>query len=320
MSFLNITDPKRRDALVREYATSLQTIQQRNRNERLQNTTDERELAKLFSPVVKANEAVSTTVKNEINPLKRDLQSLTDSVKENTRERKRTKTTEDEGATESVNNDIAVYYLHTKKSERDNVYGIFTNSEGRLQMGTKEVLIQNNDIIVGDVTYQGTEGLWSLIMNTRPKSAEFTNRDVEHYKELLKQTDVIFEPNKNGSTRRPKTSTKWKRTIEPMIAKDSEFFADTTKKHGKGICNHQNQQQKQQQQQQQHQQQPEKQITFLPGDLAGLQTKMKLLLAEFLAGNKTTRNELVNVLDELKRRTKISKNDYTKINSLLASK
>ena len=304
MSFLSITDPKRRDALVREYANAIQTIQQRNRNERLQNTTDERELAKIFSPVVKANEAVSSTFTKEINPLKKDLQSLTDSIKENTREQKRVQTENEQQQQQP--NDIAYYYLKTKTSGKDNVYGIFTNSEGKLQMGTKNVLIQNNNIIVDDVTYEGTEGLWSLVMDTKPKKASYTNRDVDQYKELLKQTDVLFEPHNAGSKRRPRSSTKWKQTIEPLILEDRDFFEEKTtgSKHGEGICGHRDQ--------------PEKQIAFLPGDVPGLQTKMKLLLAEFLAGNHTTRNELVRVLDELKRRGKISKNDYAKTNSLLA--
>ena len=172
-------------------------------------------------------------------------------------------------------------------------------------MGTENVLIQDDNIIVGDVTYEGTEGLWSLIMDTKPKTAEFTNRDVDQYKELLKQTGVIFEPHNAGSKRRPRSSTKWKRTIEPLIMEDRDFFADS--KHGEGICGHRDQHQ------------PDKQIAFLPGDVPGLQTKMKLLLAEFLAGNHTTRNELVRVLDELKRRGKISKNDYATTNSLLAA-
>ena len=330
MSFLSITDPKRRDALVREYANSLQVIQQRNRNERLQNTTDERELAKIFSPVVKANEAVSTTLTKEINPLKKDMQSLTDSIKENTRARKRIKTeeyqeqkrikTEDPEGDEDEKqqpNDIAYYYLKSKTTGKDNVYGIFTNSEGKMQMGTKNIHIQNNNIIVGDVTYEGTEGLWSLVMDTKPKPSLYTNKDVDHYKELLQQTNVIFEPNSASSKRRPRSSTKWKQTIEPLMLEDKDFFEEKIKenesKHdGEGICGGHRRGQQQQQQ-------PEKQIAFLPGDVKGLQTKLKLLLAEFLAGNKTTRNELVGVLDELKRRGKISKNDYNKTNSLLSS-
>ena len=56
---------------------------------------------------------------------------------------------------------------------------------------------------------------------------------------------------------------------------------------------------------------------FLPGDIKGLVTKLELLLAEFHAGNKTTRNEIVSILDELKRRKEISRERYQSINNYL---
>ena len=42
-------------------------------------------------------------------------------------------------------------------------------------------------------------------------------------------------------------------------------------------------------------------ISFLPSDMDRLFQNLKLLRAEFHAGNETNRNELVAVLDELKR-------------------
>ena len=42
-------------------------------------------------------------------------------------------------------------------------------------------------------------------------------------------------------------------------------------------------------------------VGYLPGDIKGLTDKLHLLLAEFLAGNTTVRNELVYVLDALLR-------------------
>ena len=164
-------------------------------------------------------------------------------------------------------------------------------------MGNKLVFIQDNNIIVGDTMYEGTEGLWSLIMDTRPIASLYSQLDVEHYKKLLKQTGVVFEPNTDGNRKRPRTLTKWKRTIEPLV-RDRDFF-----KKGEEICT----------------QQSQKQIAFLPGDVQGLMGKLKVLLAEFLAGNKTTRNEIVGILDELKRRGKISTSEYTKTNSLLSA-
>lgn len=300
MSFLSITDPKRRDALVREYANTVKTIQEHNATKRLRNTISEKQLAKHFNPVVKANEAVSSTITKELAPLQRELVSLSDTVKENTRVKKQRhseRDTEDSADYEAVNV-LAAYYLASKREGKDSVYGIFENAKGRLQMGDKAVQIENDDIVVGDTKYKGTEGLWTLVMDTRPKKILYTSEDLDNYKEMLRQTDVIFNPNTAGARSRPRTTTKWKRTIEPLIEKDTDFFSLP---EGDGICHR-------------------KQVTYLPGDVQGLKSKMKLLLAEFLAGNTATRNELVYVLDELKRRGKISNSDYTKTNSLLASK
>ena len=43
-------------------------------------------------------------------------------------------------------------------------------------------------------------------------------------------------------------------------------------------------------------------VQLLPGDIKGLKTKLNLLLAEYRAGNNSsTRNEIVSILDELRR-------------------
>ena len=56
-------------------------------------------------------------------------------------------------------------------------------------------------------------------------------------------------------------------------------------------------------------------VYFLPSDIDGLWQKVILLRAEYKAGNTTTRNELVAVLDELKRRDQITDDEYSKLNT-----
>ena len=56
---------------------------------------------------------------------------------------------------------------------------------------------------------------------------------------------------------------------------------------------------------------------FLPGTIKGLLQKLNILVAEFQAGNKTTQNEIVAVLDELKRRKAINEIIYNQINTTL---
>ena len=56
-------------------------------------------------------------------------------------------------------------------------------------------------------------------------------------------------------------------------------------------------------------------VVYLPGDIRGLTDKLHLLLAEFIAGDTTVRNELVYVLDALLR---LKRREYTDINNRLA--
>ena len=58
-------------------------------------------------------------------------------------------------------------------------------------------------------------------------------------------------------------------------------------------------------------------MNFLPADINSLVTKLQLLVGEFIAGNKTTRNQIVAILDNLKERRKISETEYTQVNKLL---
>ena len=60
-------------------------------------------------------------------------------------------------------------------------------------------------------------------------------------------------------------------------------------------------------------------ISYLPSDPEGLWEKLKVLGAEYKAGNKTTRNELVAVLDELKRQNQITREEYIDMNTKMGS-
>ena len=280
MSFLSITDPKKRDAMVRDYTESIKVIQNRNMNDRLQNTIDERVLNKMFAPVVKASELVTSSLTKEIAPIKKELEYI------NEAESNRPTNENNEGE----ENVLASYYLKRDRLGKDTVYGIFENDEGKLQMGTKHIFIDNDSIGVDDTLYKGTEGLWTLITDSKPKSKLYDENDLTNYKKLLKQTGVIFDPHITGGRQRPRTSTKWTRTIKPLM-EESDFFK------GSGISN---------------------QVSFLPGNIKGMTDKFKLLLAEFMAGNKTTRNEIVSLLDQLLQRGVITKTEYQKTNSFIS--
>ena len=60
-------------------------------------------------------------------------------------------------------------------------------------------------------------------------------------------------------------------------------------------------------------------VVYLPEDIKGLTDKLHLLLADFLGGNTTVRNEVVYVLDALLRLKQLTRREYKDINNRLAS-
>ena len=157
-------------------------------------------------------------------------------------------------------------------------------------MGDKRITVDGkSNINVDDVTYKGTPGLWSLIMLATPK--DYTQEDFKNYRDLVIRTNIADHPRGVQDTSRPARTFKRKTILESILDKKKEGEGDAT---GSGI-------------------------QFLPGDIKGMSTKLNLLLAEFRAGNKSTRNEIVFILDELLRRKRISRKEYTDINTFLAT-
>ena len=56
---------------------------------------------------------------------------------------------------------------------------------------------------------------------------------------------------------------------------------------------------------------------FLPSDINSLQQRLKVLLAEFNAGNRATRNEIVAIVDNLVERNKLKRIEAREINNYL---
>ena len=71
----------------------------------------------------------------------------------------------------------------------DPYFGIY-NSGKDFRMGNKEVkLDEESNIYVDGTKYDGTHGLWHLIMDKAYKAAD--QKDLENYKKLVLQTNVI---------------------------------------------------------------------------------------------------------------------------------
>jgi hypothetical protein len=120
--------------------------------------------------------------------------------------------------------EIATAYFKlftTKTKDADTTYGIYDKG-GKFYIGDTEVRIDGDDIIIGDRVYEGTPGLWELIVSKTPNDNIYTLSDKEKYIDILLSTNTLKRNNDPHETH-PKSSrsAKWANLLSPIWSKYS---------------------------------------------------------------------------------------------------
>ena len=167
----------------------------------------------------------------------------------------------------------------------DKVFGLKVENKN-FKTGDKEIKIKDDNIIIDGVEYKGTPGLWELIISDEPQN--YTEEDFLNYGNLLIKTNAIrqkINPNKPKSSR----SYKWKKLIKPIWEEVKES------KRLKTI---------EEEEEEEEYPQPSTSGTglkILPSNPNALIDRFDLLFSSKKAGHTGVRNEIVSILDELKR-------------------
>ena len=169
--------------------------------------------------------------------------------------------------------------------------------DGYFRIGDKKVDIKGDDIKIEDKEYPGTSGLWELIMNENPQN--FTEEDYLNYGRILKQTNTIYQKN-NPNQNRAKSSggNKWKNLIKPIWEDIKQQKKETDEEE-----------------EEEEDDDPQPSISgtglkILPSDPNALIDRFDLLFSSKKAGHTGVRNEIVSILDELKRQGVLKTNEY----------
>ena len=146
----------------------------------------EGELEETFNPIIQSNEKAATAIQKSIEPLSEQMVEMNKKLEKNNIK---------SSTTGSV----------------DRYFGIVKDNDNEFMMGRKKVEFVNESTIkVEETLYELTKGLWSLINDNKPK--EYTDKDLETYTRLVKQTDVINYPQNTDDNSRPRSTKKY-RTI-----------------------------------------------------------------------------------------------------------
>ena len=273
MSFLKISDPVKRNLIVKEYLELKKNIRDNFLSERAGEQQLQTDLSKFYRPITETQKATVREITEELKPIRKGIENLPQAITfpptQPLREEKPLDFSE-----------IAKEYL--KDPDRDTTFGI-RDEKGLYYIGNKQATIVNNNIIIGDEKFEGTPGLWELIMSKNPKY--FTEADYDNYTRLMLKTNALYRDN-NPESSYPKSSRsdKWK-LIKYIWNRREEY-------EGKGVI-------------------------VIPSDPNVLLERLDLLLASKKVGHTGVRNELVSICDKLKRQVHLDTKAYKKLYSII---
>ena len=123
MSFLKISDPLKRDAIVKEYLELKKNIRDNFLSERIGEQQLQTDLSKFYRPITETQKATTREITEGLKPIREGIEKLPEAIRplgKATEEEEDEEEEEEEEEDESVG-EIARYYL--SKQYRDTTFG-----------------------------------------------------------------------------------------------------------------------------------------------------------------------------------------------------
>ena len=316
MSFLKISDPLKRDAIVKEYLELKKNIRDNFLSERIGESELQTNLSKFYKPITETQKATTREITEGLKPIREGIDNIPDIILGRERIKEYEKELEEEEEEEEEDDErvgeIARNYLN--KQFRDTTFGIH-KEKGDHYIGNTHVIVKDNDIYIKNTgeRFKGTPGLWELITSRDP--VDFNKEDKDEYERLTIRTNTLHcYDDPHNPHPKANRSDKWKYILDPTwykkqgfseedafrMAKDKNYRKRLIKKIHKIRNEYEGEG-----------------VVVIPSDPNALLERLDLLLASQEAGHTGVRNELVSICDELKRQDVLDMKAYKKLNHLI---
>ena len=244
-------------------------------------------LSKLFKPITETQKATTKEITEELKPIKEGIENLPQAITFPAYRSIQALQKPLAGEDTQFIGEVAEKYLRkfATKDEADTTYGLY-DKYSKFYIGNKQVVIIGNNIVVDDEEYEGTPGLWELIVSKNPDDKIIMRNDLENYKRLMIKTSALHRDN-NPNSNYPKggKSANWNKFLSFIWHNRKEY-------EGKGGV-------------------------VIPSDPNALLERLDLLLASKEACNTGVENESVATCNELKRQRYLDTRSYKKLNSII---
>ena len=218
MSFLKISDPAKRDAIVKEYLELKKNIRDNLLSERTGELELQTDLSKFYRPITETQKATAREITEGIKPIREGIEKLPQAMQPTGEE--------PEEEEEEMIGEIAKKYIN--RHNPDETFGI-RKKQGLYYIGNKQAIIFRDNIIIDNEKFEGTPDLWELITSKKPPTP--TNiKDYDNYVKLLLKTNALhhnYDP--NSPNPRSSRSDQWKKKILGPIWHNREKY------EGKGV-------------------------------------------------------------------------------------
>ena len=323
MSFIKVKDPRKREELIKDFIETRKRIKDNFIAKKVGEAEYQTGLTKLFKPVTETQKATAEKITQELLPIKEGIEKLPGAI--NFPAYPALEMTEEKIT--NIGPTASKYLLPTfrqKATQSDIKPG---DPKGTFfKIGETPIKIENDDIIIKDERFKGTVGLWKLITSKDiPDITEYKAEDLRDYITIMHITKATYDKN----NKRVGGNDKMNKLIKPLVKaleKDGgEGLIDKIEEHF-GFKEETNEEEEEYEEPALIPFTPTKGTglskagqspKILPSDPNALIDRFDLLFSSKKAGHTGVRNEIVSILDELKRQGVLKTNEYKKLNSLI---
>ena len=324
MSFIKVKDPRKREELIKDFIETRKRIKDNFIAKKVGEAEYQTGLTKLFKPVTEtqkatakeiteAQKAATEKITQELLPIKEGIEKLPGAISEGFPAL---------GMTEEELikiGPIARKYIQSNLGRATTKAGLYSEDDN-LKIGYRPVKIENDDIIIDDERFKGTVGLWKLITSKDiPDKTEYKAEDLAGYITIMHITKATYDKN----NKRVGGNDKMNKLIKPLVKaleedESSNKLVTEINKHF-GFEEETNEEEEEYEVPASIPLTPTKGtgLKILPSDPNALIDRFNLLFSSQKAGHTGVRNEIVSILDELKRQGVLKTNEYKKLNSLI---
>ena len=157
MSFLKISDPVKKDLIVKKYLETKKNIWDNLLSERTGEQQLQTDLSKFFKPITETQKATAREITEGFKPIKESIENLPQTITFPAFPSIQTSEKPLEGEDTQFIGEVAEKYLRkfTTKGESDTTYGLYDRNSN-FYIGNKPVVIIDNNIVVDGKEYEGT--------------------------------------------------------------------------------------------------------------------------------------------------------------------